>query len=202
MKTSVNLIRQANNKRDPIAWSRLAEIYEPLIADWLRQAGVKKHDIENVCLKVFLEVHRRLGSFEHPGREGAFRHWLRDITVNQCRRYRSRNAKHFDVSSGSKVDRFLDRLADPQTDLAKRWNLDHDKHILQAILEKLSREFDYNSMYAFHELIICRSPAIKVVEALGISAREALALSSQVMTRVLQEVAFLNDDPDFDFRLK
>ena len=200
MTTSVNMIKRARDKQDSAVWSRLTETYEPLVTSWLQEAGVLERDVEGVCLKVFLEVNRQIGNFEHPGYEGAFRHWLRDITVSQCRRYRTKHAQHFDVSTGSKIDRFLDRLADPKTNLAKRWSIDHDKYALRAILEKLSREFEYNAMYSFHEVVICRNPVNKVVDELGISAKEVLAFSSQVMARVLQEIAFLGDESDFNLQ--
>ncbi len=196
MKTSVNLIQQVSGSSDSMAWSRLVTMYRPYISGWLLQAGIKEHDVEDVCQDVFSAVAKGIKNFQHSGRDGAFRNWLRNITVNQCRRYRKKNAKHFDVSSGSKADRFLNRLADPKTELSKRWNREHDKHVLQTILEKLSDEFDYSTMHVFHQLVICKQPANEVAQELNITVREALAMSSTVMQRVVREAATL-EDSDF-----
>ncbi len=196
MKTSVNMIQKIAGSSDSMAWSRLVTIYHPYISGWLLQAGIVEHDVEDVCQDVFSAVAKGIKNFHHSGREGAFRNWLRNITVNQCRRYRKKNAKHFDVLSGSKADRFLNRLADPKTELSKRWDREHDKHVLQAILEKLSNEFDYSTMHVFHELVIRKRPAFKVAQELNITVREALAMSSAVMQRVVREAATL-EDSDF-----
>lgn len=196
MKTSVNLLRRAGNEQDSAAWTRLVKIYSPLISGWLTQAGVSKDDVEDVCQDVLSSMTRGLRNFRHSGRKGAFRNWLRNITVNQCRQYRKRTRKHSDVSNGSTANRFLDHLADPKTDLSKRWNLEHDQHILQAIIEKLSHEFDRSAMQAFHDLVLCRGPAAQTAQDLGLSVREVLTLSAQVMKRVSQEAAVFTQEND------
>ena len=191
MKTSVNMIQQAGSNQDPAAWSRLVTIYRPYISDWLLHAGISESDVEDVCRDVFSAVANGLGSFRHSGRDGAFRNWLRNITVNQCRRYRKKNAEHFDISSGSKADQFLNRLADPKTDLSKRWDREHDKHVLRAILEELSDELDSPTMHVFHQVVICKQPASEVAQELDITVREVLVMSSRVMKLVVGKAASL-----------
>lgn len=191
MKTSVNMLHLAGVEQDSAAWSRLERIYRPLISDWIAKAGIIEGDMDDVCQNVFSALIRGLKNFQHSGREGAFRNWLRNLTINQCRQFRKKNLKHTNVCDGHKAEQFLDELADPKTDLSRRWHLEHDRHVLASILEMVADEFDDVAMYAFHELVICRGPVDQVAEELGITIKETLALSMKVKSRIMQEAAAL-----------
>src|SRR5262249_56497591 len=65
------------------AWKDLTDLYRPLILGWLYRQGVPAGDLEDVSQDVLLSVVEHLPAFEHSGRPGAFRSWLRTIA---CRR--------------------------------------------------------------------------------------------------------------------
>ena len=74
---------------------------------------------------VFIVVVRELPRFERR-REGSFRAWLRKVTVNQARTYREQRRRRPAVGLDP-TDGFLDRLEDPNSDLAREWDRDHDQ---------------------------------------------------------------------------
>src|SRR4051812_49192093 len=65
------------------AWEDLTGLYRPLIVGWLNRQGVPPDDLDDLSQDILLSVVKQLPSFEHSGRRGAFRCWLRVIV---CRR--------------------------------------------------------------------------------------------------------------------
>jgi hypothetical protein len=63
------------------AWERLVEMYAPLLEVWLTAAGLQPADREDLSQRVLEILVRRLPDFEHNGRTGAFRAWLRAIVA-------------------------------------------------------------------------------------------------------------------------
>ena len=60
---------------------------------------------------------------------GAFRSWLRTITVNRLRTlWRTRRGRAV-AAGGSDIGQMLDQLADPNSDLSRRWDQQHDQHV-------------------------------------------------------------------------
>lgn len=86
-ETSLSLLERV--RHDPAApdWRRFAELYEPLIRWWLRRKDCLGHDADDVAQNILAVIVRRVGDFEHNGRTGAFRAWLRTITTNCLRDY-------------------------------------------------------------------------------------------------------------------
>ena len=72
---------------------QLHGIYEPLIVGWVFRAGIDESDVSDVTQEVLTALCQELTNFEHNGRTGAFRNWLKMITVNRCRRYWSSKKK-------------------------------------------------------------------------------------------------------------
>ncbi len=85
--TSFNLLDQARG-RSAGAWDRLVAIYTPLLDSWLTAAGLQAADREDLTQRVLEILVRKLPEFEHSGRPGAFRTWLRGITVNLLHEFR------------------------------------------------------------------------------------------------------------------
>ena len=69
------------------AWKDLTALYRPLILGWLHRQGVPAGDVEDLTQDVLLSVVKHLPAFEHSGRRGAFRAWLRSIIGNVLREF-------------------------------------------------------------------------------------------------------------------
>jgi DNA-directed RNA polymerase specialized sigma24 family protein len=46
-----------------MAWQRFADLYVPLVYDWMRRAGLRPSDALDVTQNVFLSVARSQGGF-------------------------------------------------------------------------------------------------------------------------------------------
>jgi RNA polymerase sigma-70 factor (ECF subfamily) len=83
--TSKSLLARASDGSDQEAWRRLMELYQPLIGRWVRPHVAQRADAEDVVQEVLTALVRELPRFEHNQRPGAFRAWLRTITVHRLR---------------------------------------------------------------------------------------------------------------------
>ena len=63
---------------DAESWKRMNELYAPLMRSWLQPHHIQPADIHDLTQNAFAVVLRRLPDFQHNGRPGAFRTWLRD----------------------------------------------------------------------------------------------------------------------------
>src|SRR6478752_7240464 len=93
-ETSATLLQRLNDRSDSVAWKRLVDLYTPLINSWLLRQGVSTEDAEDLAQEVLGIVVREVPRFQHNGRAGAFRTWLRTITSNCIRQsWRARSVR-------------------------------------------------------------------------------------------------------------
>ena len=91
--TSATFLERLQDRGDSIAWARLTQLYAPLIRTWLGRHLPQSADVDDLAQQVFTVVVEKYPEFQHNGRPGAFRAWLRGISVNRLRMFwRSRPA--------------------------------------------------------------------------------------------------------------
>ena len=115
--TSVSLLDRLKVARpDASDWNRLQEIYLPLIQRWLSRVPGLGDESADLAQEVLVVVFREVPRFDRQ-REGSFRAWLRQVTVNKIRNYRRKRHRRPAVGLDP-ADGFLERLSDPNGDLA------------------------------------------------------------------------------------
>lgn len=193
MSTSLSLLERLQADPKDAAWGNLVEIYTPLIQNWLRRHQVKEADSDDISQEVLAVVIRRLPEFEHNRREGAFRNWLRTITVN-CLRDFWRSRKHRPTATGdSDFQELLAQLEDPASGLTQIWNQDHDRHVTRKLLELLRPQFEPATWQAFQRFALDGLPAAEVARELKVTTNVIFIAKSRVLTRLRQEAAGLLD---------
>ena len=121
--TSVSLLdRLKDAPPDASDCGRLHDIYLPLIAQWLRRIPGLVDETDDLAQEVFVVMVRELPRFERQ-REGSFRAWLRQVTVNKMRTFRKHLARK-PVAGLDLTDGFLNRLAEPNSEIGASgtWN--------------------------------------------------------------------------------
>jgi RNA polymerase sigma-70 factor (ECF subfamily) len=187
-ETSVSLLERLRLRPDPQSWRRLVDLYTPLIADWLRRQGIQPADIEDLSQDVLAIVVREMPDFRHDLRRGAFRRWLRTITINRLRNF-WRAGRHCVTHSAAA----LDSLEDPDSDLSRRWDEEHDRHVVRRLLELMEPDFEPGTWRAFRLLVLEEKPTREVAETLGITANAVRIAKSRVLSRFRQESSGLID---------
>ncbi len=192
--TSASLLDRLRSNPRSEAWQRLVEIYEPHIRGWLRRHRMLDHDAEDVVQEVMSVVVRRLPEFEHNGRTGAFRTWLRTITVN-CLRDHWRSGKRRPHATGeSDFQQLLAQLEDPASGLSRVWDQEHDRFVTRQLLETLRGDFEPTTWQAFQRTALDGLPAADVAAELNITANAVFIARSRVLARLRKEAAGLIDD--------
>jgi RNA polymerase sigma-70 factor (ECF subfamily) len=191
-ETSLSLLDTLRNSADEAAWTRLVELYSPLIHGWLRRQGMQQ-DAEDVTQDVLTVVVRRLSEFERAPRTGAFRAWLRTITVN-CLRAHWRRQKNKPIAGGrDSVAELINQLEDPASHVSKLWDAEHDRHVTRYLLESIKPRFSEQTWKAFTRVALDEAKAQDVAAELGMSENAVFIAKSRVLSALRQQGCGLID---------
>jgi RNA polymerase sigma-70 factor, ECF subfamily len=183
-QTSLTLLERFRGAGDSGAWSSLLSIYVPLLEQWLRGHNLQQADAQDLLQEIVVVMLKELPAFEHNGRVGAFRNWLRQIMVNCLRSFwRSRKAAQGDDALKS----LADELEDPGSGLNGQWEREHDEFVLCRLTELIEPEFEPKTWMAFRRTVLTGEPAAAVAIELGISPNAVLLAKSRVLRRLREE---------------
>jgi RNA polymerase sigma-70 factor (ECF subfamily) len=191
--TSVSLLDRLRTQPDGPSWQRLVDLYTPLIHGWLRRQSVRPEDADDLVQEVLSAVVRDLPRFRHDQRRGAFRCWLRTITVHRLRHF-WRSQRSRPVATGdSAVEEQLRQLEDPDSGLSRLWDEEHDRHVLRRLLELIEHEFSPTTWQAFRRVGLTGESAAAVAADLGMTVNAVLLAKSRVLRRLREEACELVD---------
>ena len=184
--TSASLLERLR-RPDPVAtdWLRLHDLYAPLIRRWVARTPGVGSDADDLCQEVLAVLVAELPRFERR-RDGSFRAWLRLVTVHRVRGWRRARARRPAVACDP-AEAFLSQLADPAGDLARQWDRDHDRHVVDRLLALVRPDFTAPTWAAFEGLALEARPAAAVAAGLGLSVDAVLQAKSRVLRRLRQE---------------
>ena len=190
-ETSLSLLDQLRTSTDNAAWDRLNRMFGPLIRKWLIKYDVQSTDVDDLAQEVLLAVSKDISTFEHNGRPGAFRAWLKGILVNRLRNFwRSRDRNP--TSNGSAdLDSRLQELNDPASQVTHIWNKEHDEHVLRTLMSLVEPHFEGTTWAAFRKVTVEGVKPNVAAEELGISLNAVWIAKSRVLSRLRQEAAGL-----------
>lgn len=191
--TSISLLERLRLQPDEGSWKRLVDLYVPLIRGWLRRYDVSPEDAEDLAQDVMALVVREIPDFQHNQQPGAFRKWLRTITVNRLRMlWRARQGKAA-ASGNSDVMQMLDQLEDPNSGLSRVWDEQHNQHVARRLMEMIQPQCAPNTWQAFRRVVLEGQKPGAVAAELGISVNAVLLAKSRVLRRLRQEMRGLTD---------
>jgi RNA polymerase sigma-70 factor (ECF subfamily) len=191
--TSLSLLERLRERPDEQAWRRLVGLYTPLIQTWLRQHLLPAADADDLVQEVLAVVVRELAGFHHNRHSGAFRGWLRTITVNRLRDFWRARRYRPEATGDSAFLRKLDELEDPASGLSRLWDQDHDRHVVRLLLEQIRDEFQPSTWEAFRGVMLQGERPAAVAARLGLSVNAVLLAKSRVLQRLRREVHGLID---------
>lgn len=192
-ETSLSLLENACSSVNHHAWRRLAEIYSPLLRTWTQRLDVTPVDADDLVQEVLLSVARELPQFNHSGRTGAFRAWLRRMLLNRVRDFwRSQNYRPA-ARGGSTWSQQIEQLEDESSHASREWNLEHDRHVLARLMEEIRPQFEPKTWKAFHRQVFDGKRADVVAAELGLSLNSVYVARSRVLSALRREAAGLID---------
>lgn len=186
-QTSLSLLARLRSSPESANWDRLVQIYAPLLRAWLRKYDVQSNDEEDLLQEVLLAVSKDLASFDHSGRPGAFRAWLKAILVNRLRKFwRTRDRRPL-AKGDSDINDRLAQLDDPASEMSQIWNRQHDQYVLRQLLNLVEPNFERNTWAAFCRVTLEGEDLDSVAKDLGISRNAVVVSKCRVLKRLRQE---------------
>ena len=182
--TSLSLLDALKDDPDGAAWQQMMQIYSPLIRGWARRYATAEHDIDDLVQEVLMRVMRKIPEFVRQPRPGAFRRWLRSITVNCLRESWRANRIRPRATGNSDFQQVLGQLANPSSGLSKMWDEEHDRHVTERLLAMIKPEFSDKTWRAFKLFAIDNQSAREVGEQLGMSVNAVFIAKSRVLSRL------------------
>jgi RNA polymerase sigma-70 factor (ECF subfamily) len=186
-ETSLSLLEQLRHSPENESWTRLANLYTPLIRAWLRRYDVQDSDANDLVQEVLLAVSKDLGKFEHAGQPGAFRGWVKAILVNRLRKFWRSRDRRPQLPVDSDIDARLAQLGDPASEMSLIWNREHDQYLLRQLLVLAEPHFEPNTWKAFCRVALDGAEVGIVAQEMGISRNAVIVAKCRVLSRLRQE---------------
>jgi RNA polymerase sigma-70 factor (ECF subfamily) len=190
--TRMSLLLRAQGGEE-VAWRRIVDLYQPLIHGWLVRRGVRQQEADDLTQDVLAKVVKELARFEHSGRAGAFRSWLRTITVNRAREFWRAGKGRAAAAGGDVFLKWVEQLEDADSDLSHSWDEEHDRHIVRRLLALMEEEFTPATVQAFRRLTFDGASGQAVAAELGMSVAAVYGAKSRVLQRLRREAEGLLD---------
>jgi RNA polymerase sigma factor (sigma-70 family) len=179
--TPLSLLERLRRSPDEETWQRLFQLYTPLIRRWVQRYGTADGDADDLVQEVCAAIAREIGEFEHVGRSGAFRTWVRTILLNRLKGYwRSRRTSLLTLND-------MGSMEDPDRELERRWDQEHDEFIARRLMQMIEPEFAPATWRAFRRQVIEGCDARVTATELGISVNAVLIAKSRVLRRLREE---------------
>ncbi len=182
-KTSLTLL-EALQREDQDSWNLLIEIYRPFLLGILRGHGTPNQDIDDLIQDVLVVLVRELPQFQHSGRPGAFRAWLRSVAANRLRTYWRSRGRAVPTDMLALAEQF----DDSNSALSQLWDQKHDQHVIGRLLELSEGKFEPNTSRAFRRVALEGASPTEVAAELNMSVPAVYIAKSRVL-RYLREVA-------------
>ncbi len=183
--TSLSLLERLRHSPDDEAWQRFAGIYQPLLHKWLKTHSRSEADIDDIVQDVLLTVFRKLGEFEHNHQTGAFRAWLRTSAVNRLRQMWRQKRPALETDQASFLGQ-LELMTDPNSEMSKQWDAEHDAHVAHQLLLQMEKEFAPATWQAFHRQVVEGANAQQTAREMNLSVNAVLIAKSRVLKRLRQ----------------
>jgi RNA polymerase sigma-70 factor (ECF subfamily) len=147
-------------------------------------------EADDLAQDILIVLLRGLPSFERR-RHGSFRAWLRQVTTNRVRAFWKANRKHSRNGSDGDGEKLLSQLEDPTSELARRWDREHDQHLLNKLLAAVRPDFDPNTWHAFTRFALDGLAAADVARELTMSETAIVQAKFRVLKRLREEAGDL-----------
>ena len=184
-ETSVSFLDSLKADASTDSWREFVDLYTPLIRIWLHTQHVRDQERDDVTQEVIAVVLRRLPEFQRE-RTGSFRNWLKRVTIFCWQNYRRKNLSKSPAVGGSDFGQMMGELGDPESEMSRRWDQQHDQYILQQLLEKIRPTVRPGTWNAFRAVTMDGKSAEQAAAELGVSVNAVYVAKSRVLSQLRQ----------------
>ena len=187
--THISLLNRLGEK-DETSWKAFAEIYIPLLRNWLKCHALTPADVEDLVQEVMIIVMNDIAQFEHNQRTGAFRKWLRLVTVNTARTY-LRKLHKTDAPEFRELFERLDELEDSSSRLTRMFELEKRRALLRYLLDQVNKEFRPVTMAIFESHVLDELSVADTAARHRVSKTAVYSAKAHVLKRMREKGAII-----------
>lgn len=185
LTTHLTLIQRAS-RNEPGAWELLDKLYRPFVTSWFSAHVQNLVDVDDLTQEVLAAVFKELPKFNHSGQTGAFRKWLRTISLNRLLGYRRNLQTRGAAVGGSEFSARLNEIPD-ESDLEMLWNTEHDAAVLRFLFQRIESTFETRTIAVFQRLVVDGVAVNDVAMEFGISIGAVYVARSRVLRKLKEE---------------
>ena len=178
-ETQLSMLARVQETQFGASWNDFSAMYDGMIQGWLFRQGVQPQDADDIRQEVMTIVLREIGRFEHNGRTGAFRAWLKAITSNCLRDFWRKSKRR--SPGGPDLAEVAAQLEDGSSSQSVLWDAEHDRHVINYLLEQISTRLSEQSVTVFRRIVIDQEPADKVAQDMGMKLGAARVAQHRVL---------------------
>lgn len=183
--TSSSLIQRVK-QHDPDGWSRLVDLYGPLIYYWCRRSDLPPEDAADVAQDVFRSVHSGIETYRHEGPQATFRGWLWTITRNKLNDHFRRKQSRVDGQGGTDAHRQLLQVSADEPTTSKTSSA--VRRVLQRALDQIRGDFTEKTWQSFSRCVFDSRSSAEVARELKISPNAVRKAKARVLRRLREEL--------------
>jgi RNA polymerase sigma-70 factor, ECF subfamily len=189
-RTSPSLLLRVQDN-DQAAWTRLVQLYAPLVYHWCGKAQLNADDTADVFQETFRAVAQHIRAFRRDRAGDSFRGWLRTITANKIRDHFRRQEHEPRAAGGTDAQLRINAEPDPISLEPDESEQQIVHQVLQRTLETIRGEFEPRTWQAFWQVQIDGHSTGDVGAALGMTAAAVRKARLRVLARLRQELGEL-----------
>jgi len=196
--TRVSLLNRLPNLQDNATWEEFFEIYWKLIFGVARKAGLTEVEAEDVVQETMFAVMKHIPDFKYDPAKGSFKTWLLNMTrwriVDQFHKRLpvSNHQQEGDSTTGTSI---IDKVIDPKSeDLDAAWNVDWEKTVFAAAVEKMKKRADPQKYQIFDFYVRKEWPAEEVAKTFGVSVEQVYLAKHRLTEMIKEEVKRMETD--------
>jgi RNA polymerase sigma-70 factor (ECF subfamily) len=189
-ETSSSLVARIRDK-EPEAWTRLVQLYSPLVYRWCQRYGLQEADMADVGQDVFRTVAQSIADFHHDQTGDSFRGWLHAITCSRVLDFLRRRAREVVGAGGSDVRDQMLQVPGSDADSDEKDREDDKLVLLRSALELVLASCKEDTRQAFLKVVIEGRRPAEVAQELGMTANTIYLAKSRILRRIREEFAQL-----------
>ncbi len=198
LRTRVTLLQRVHQWDDAASWNEFYRLYHQLIYGLARRSGLAHADAEDVTQDVFKRVAETIQTFESDPNRGTFRGWLMNLTRwritdkfrSQPKGQASPSPTRDDTSTRTST---INRLPDEANQQDADWELEWQRHLLDAACERLARRTKARHFQAFDLYVRQRRPVLQVARELNLNVATVYLVGHRLTKELKAEVARLRE---------
>ena len=199
LHTRVSLLMRVHEWDDATSWKEFYRLYHQLIYGLAHRSGLAHADAEDVTQDVFKRVAETIHQFESDPARGTFRGWLMNLTrwriTDKFRSQPKGQAASAPASPDATSTRTstMNRLPDEANHRDADWELEWQRHLLDAACERLARRTKARHYQAFDLYVRQRRPVLQVARDLGLNVATVYLVGHRLTKELKAEVAKLRE---------